>query len=40
MSEIYSGPNFFLQLVDGGFGVRVLCVIVQPAKATFLLNEV
>ena len=37
---IYFGPNFFLQLVDGGFDVRVLCVIVQPPKPTFLLNEV
>ena len=32
--------NFFLQLVDGGFGVRILCVIVQPPKPTFLLDEV
>ena len=35
---IYFGPNFFLQLVDGGFGVWILCVIVQPPKPTFLLN--
>ena len=30
----------FLQPVNGGFDVRVLCVIVQPPKPTFLLNEV
>ena len=39
-SLIYFGPNFFLQLVNGGFDVRVLCVIVQPSKPTFLLDEV
>ena len=37
---VYFGPNFFLQLVNGGFGVRILCVIVQPPKPTFLLNEI
>ena len=37
---IYFGPNFFLQPVNGGFDVRVLCVIVQPPKPTFLLDEV
>ena len=37
---IYFGPNFFLQLVNGGFGVRVLCVIVQSPKPTFLIDEV
>ena len=37
---IYFGPNFFLQLVNGGFDVRVLCVIVQQPKPTFLLDEV
>ena len=37
---IYFGPDFFLQLVDGGFDVRVLCVIVEPPKPTFLLDEV
>ena len=37
---IYFGLNFFLQLVNGGFDVRVLCVVVQPPKPTFLLNEV
>ena len=31
---IYFGPNFFLQPVNGGFDVRVLCVIVQPPKPT------
>ena len=37
---VYFGPNFFLQLVNGGFGVRILCVIVQPPKPTFLFNEI
>ena len=37
---IYFGPNFFLQLVNGGFDVRVLCVIVQQPKPMFLLDEV
>ena len=37
---IYFGPNFFLQLVNGGFDVRVLSVIVQPSKPTFLPDEV
>ena len=37
---IYFGPNFFLQSVNDGFGVRVLCVIVQPPKPTFLLDEI
>ena len=37
---IYFGPNFFLQLVNCGFGIRVLCVVVQPPKPTFLLDEV
>ena len=37
---VYFGPNFFLQLVNGGFGIRALCVIVQPPKPTFLLDEV
>ena len=33
-------PNLFLQLVYDGFGVRILCVIVQPLKPTFLVNEI
>ena len=37
---IYFGPNFFLQPVNGGFDVRVLCVIVQPPKPLFLLDEI
>ena len=37
---IYCGPDFLLQLVNGGFDVRVLCVIVQPPKPTFLLDEI
>ena len=37
---VYFGPNFFLQLVDGGFRIKVLCVVVQPPKPTFLLDEV
>ena len=37
---IYFGPNFFLQLVNGGLDVGVLCVVVQPPKPTFLLDEV
>ena len=37
---IYSGPNFRLQSANGGFDVRVLCVVVQPPKPTFLLDEV
>ena len=37
---IYFGPNFLLQPVNGGFDVRVLCVIVQPPKPTFLLYEI
>ena len=38
---IYFGPNFLLQPVNGGFDVRVLCVIVQPPiKPTFYLDEV
>ena len=36
----YFGPNFLLQLVNGGFGIRILCVIVQPPKPTFLLDEI
>ena len=34
---IYFGPNFFLQLVNGGFDVRVLCVIVQLPESTISL---
>ena len=37
---VYFGPNFFLQLANGGFRVRILCVIAQPPKPTFLLNEI
>ena len=37
---VFFGPNFFLQLVNGGFGVRILCVIVQPPKPTFLLHQI
>ena len=37
---IYFGPNFFLQHVNGGFDVGVLCAIVQSPKPTFLLDEV
>ena len=37
---VYFGPNFFLQLVNSGFCVRILCVIVQPPKPTFLLDEI
>ena len=37
---VYFGPNFLLQLVNGGIGVRILCIIVQPAKPTFLLDEI
>ena len=37
---IYFGPNFLLQPVNGGFDVRVLCVIIQPPKPTFLLYEI
>ena len=34
------GPKFLLQLVCGGFGVRILCVIVQPPKPMFFFNEI
>ena len=39
------GPNFLLQPVYGGFGVRnpglgILCVIVQPPKSTFFFNKI
>ena len=37
---VYFGPNFLLQLVNGGIGVRILCIIVQPAKPMFLLDEI
>ena len=37
---IYFGPNFFLELVNGGFDVRVMCVIAQSPKPMFLLDEV
>ena len=37
---IYFGPKFFLQLVNGGFDVRVMFVIVHPPKPTLLLDEV
>ena len=37
---IYFGPNFLLQPVNSGFDVRVLCVIIQPPKPTFLLDEI
>ena len=37
---VYFGPNFFVQLVNGGLGIRILCVIVQPPKAMFLLDEI
>ena len=36
----YFDPNFLLQLVYGGFGVRILSVIVQPPKPTFFFDEV
>ena len=36
---VYFGPNFFQQLVYGGFDVKILCVIVRP-KPTFLLHEI
>ena len=29
-----------MQLVNGGFGVRILCDIVQPPKPTFFLDEI
>ena len=38
--SIYFGSDFLLQPVNGGFGVRVLCVIVQPPKHVFLVNKV
>ena len=38
--QIYFGPNFILQLVNSGFDVRVLCVIVQVPKPTFLICEI
>ena len=37
---VHFGPNFFLQLVFGGFGARILCVIVQPPKPMFFFNEI
>ena len=37
---VYFGPNFLLQLVNGGFDVRILCVIVQLPKPMFLLDEI
>ena len=39
-SWFYFGPSFLLQLVYGGFGVRVLCVTVQPPKPTFFFDEI
>ena len=36
---VYFGPNFFLQLVWGGFGVRVLGVIVQSPKDRFFFES-
>ena len=37
---VYFGPCFLLQLVYGGFGVRILSVIVQPLKTTFFFDEI
>ena len=37
---VYFGPNFFLQLVNSGFGVSILFDVVQPPKPTFLLDEI
>ena len=37
---VYFGPNFLLQLVYGGFGVSILCVIVRPPKPTFFFDEI
>ena len=37
---VYFGLNFLLQLVNGGFGVRILSVIVQPPKPTFFFDEI
>ena len=34
------GPNFLLQLVNGGFGVRILSAIVQLPKPTFFFDEI
>ena len=39
-SLFYFGLNFLLQLVYGGFGFRILCVIVQPPKPTFFFDEI
>ena len=33
-------PNFFLQLVYDGFGIRILSVIVQSLKSTFSFDEI
>ena len=37
---VYFGPNFLLQLVYGGFGVRILCIVVQPPKPMFFFDEI
>ena len=37
---VYFGPNFLLQLVYGGFGVRILSAIVQPLKPMFFFDEI
>ena len=38
--DSYFGPNFFLHLVNGGFGVGILCVTEHPPKPTFRLDEI
>ena len=37
---VYFGPNFLLQLVYDGFGVRILRFIVQPPKPTFFFDKI
>ena len=34
------GPNFLLQLICGGFGARILWLIVQLPKFTFFFDEI
>ena len=37
---VYFGPNFLLQLVNGGFSVGILSAIVQTPKPTFFFDKI